>query len=46
MECDVGRTCSMYGEVRNAYMILVREPEEGILLGRLIINGRVILKWI
>jgi hypothetical protein len=34
------------GEMKSAYRILVGEPEGKILLGRLGINGRMMLKWI
>jgi hypothetical protein len=33
------------GEMRNAYRILVRRPEEKIQFGRLSTDERIILKW-
>jgi hypothetical protein len=34
------------GEKRNAYKILVAKSEENRPLGRLSVNGRIILKWL
>jgi hypothetical protein len=36
---------ALMGEMRNAYRILVRKPEEKKLLGRQVYE-RIILKWI
>jgi hypothetical protein len=33
-EGEMGGTCNTHGDVRNAYKILVGEPEEKRLLGR------------
>jgi hypothetical protein len=42
-EDEMGRTCSMNGERRNAYRILVGNPERKEDLD---IDGRITLKWI
>jgi hypothetical protein len=39
-------TCSTYGEMRNAYTILVRKSVEKISVGQLGTQGRDILKRI
>jgi hypothetical protein len=42
----MGRESSMSGEMRNAYKILARKPEEKGHLEILGIDARIILKWI
>jgi hypothetical protein len=39
----MGRTCSTHGEKRNAYRVLVGNPERKRPLD---VGGRIILKWI
>jgi hypothetical protein len=42
----MGGTCSTNGEKRNACRILVGKPEGKSTLGRPILGGRIILRWI
>jgi hypothetical protein len=42
----MGRACSIVGEMKNAYQILVRNSEEKIPLRKLIVDERIILKYI
>jgi hypothetical protein len=39
-------SCSSHGRDRNAYTIVVGKPEGKRLLGRLGVDGRLLLKWI
>jgi hypothetical protein len=45
-EDDMRETCSAHGEMRNAYKILVGEPEGKRPLRYLGVDGNMILKWI
>jgi hypothetical protein len=42
----MGRTCSTHEEKRNTFRFWVENPEGKSSLGRPIVGGRVILKWI
>jgi hypothetical protein len=43
----MGRACSENGEKRNAYRLLVEEPEQTRQLGRpKQVGGRIIVGWI
>jgi hypothetical protein len=42
----MGRTCSTYGERRDAYRVLVGNFKEGDHLEDRDIDGKVLLKWI
>jgi hypothetical protein len=44
-EQEDGENCIM-GKVRNACKILIRKPEGKDILEYLVIDGRMILKWI
>jgi hypothetical protein len=43
---EMVRTCSMHGEKRNAYPILVGKPEGKTPLEDLNVRGRMILIWV
>jgi hypothetical protein len=45
-EDEMGGACSIMGEMRNAYKILVAKPEGKNHSEDLDVDGRVILKWI
>jgi hypothetical protein len=42
----MGRACSTNGEKRNAYRVLVGNPEGKSPQGRLDVGGSIMLKWI
>jgi len=43
---EMGGACSKYGERRGTYMVLVGIPEGKRPLGRIGVDGVIILRWI
>jgi hypothetical protein len=41
----MGGTCSIHGETRNIYRILVKHLKGRAYLGDPAMNGRILLKW-
>ena len=46
MKKELGGTCSVNGERRGVYRVLVRKPEDKTPLGDQGVDGRIILRWI